>query len=94
VNQRYVIATSTQVPLTGVDVSAIDDAFFAREQGAKKEFFDTEKTTTTTSDARKAAQQSVDEKLSANISKIEFLNAYLGARFTLSKGDRPHLMQF
>lgn len=31
-NQRYVIATSTKVALTGVDVAAVDDAFFKREK--------------------------------------------------------------
>ena len=37
VNQRYVIATSTKVPVTGVNVTAIDDKFFAREKEAKRE---------------------------------------------------------
>merc|ERR1719473_2029566 len=37
VNQKYVIATSTNVDLSGVDVSKIDDDFFAREVRAKKE---------------------------------------------------------
>jgi hypothetical protein len=36
VNQRYVIATSTKVPLAGVDVSKIDDKFFAREKKTGK----------------------------------------------------------
>jgi large subunit ribosomal protein L6e len=31
VNQKYVIATSTNVSTAGVDVSKIDDAFFKRE---------------------------------------------------------------
>jgi large subunit ribosomal protein L6e len=30
VNQTFTIATSTKVPLTGVDVSKIDDAYFAK----------------------------------------------------------------
>ena len=36
VNQAYVIATSTTVDVSGADVSAIDDAFFAREKAAKR----------------------------------------------------------
>ena len=36
VNQRYVIATNTSVSLAGVNVSAIEDAFFAREKVTKK----------------------------------------------------------
>ena len=36
VNQRYVIATNTSVSLAGVNVSAIEDDFFAREKVTKK----------------------------------------------------------
>ena len=35
VNQKYVIATSTNVDVKGVDVSKIDDAFFARGKDDK-----------------------------------------------------------
>lgn len=48
VNQTYVIATSTKVDISGVDVSKFDDKYFAREkkQKVKKiegEVFETEK---------------------------------------------------
>lgn len=36
VNARYVIATSTTVDLTGVNVDKFDDNYFAREKEAKK----------------------------------------------------------
>jgi large subunit ribosomal protein L6e len=36
VNARYVIATSTTVDLTGVNVEKFDDKYFAREKEAKK----------------------------------------------------------
>lgn len=99
VNQKYVIATSTNVPLTGVDVSAIDDDFFAREVRAKKQgeegfFAGADARGTVTSDARKAAQTKVDAALSANVSKVTMLEAYLQAKFTLSNSDKPHLMKF
>ncbi len=99
VNQRYVIATSTNVPTTGVDVSKIDDAFFAREKTAEKKgeeaLFDAKAAkVTVTSPARKAAQEAVDSKLKANIDKVNMLGAYLAARFTLSKADKPHLIKF
>merc|ERR1712232_1320424 len=47
VNQVYVIATSTKVDVSGVDVSKIDDSFFAKEKAAKAkkegdEFFKSE----------------------------------------------------
>ena len=98
VNQRYVIATSTNVPLAGVDVSKIDDAFFAREKVVAKKgeeaLFDASATKAVTSPARKAAQDAVDATLKANIDKVQLLGAYLGARFTLSKADKPHLIKF
>lgn len=44
VNARYVIATSTTIDVSGVDVSKFDDAYFAKEKKAEKsdkeEFFD------------------------------------------------------
>lgn len=91
VNQRYVIGTSTKVSLDGVDVSNIDDSFFAREE---KSEVPAEGRGTVTSDARKAAQKTVDAALLANISKVEFLQAYLQARFTLGGNDRPHALKF
>jgi ribosomal protein L14E/L6E/L27E len=35
VNQRYAIATSSKVDISNVDVSAVNDAFFAREKACK-----------------------------------------------------------
>ena len=91
VNQKYVIATSTKVPLNGVDVSKIDDAFFARETNEPDA---AERTSTYTSAARKAAQTAVDAKLEENINKVDMLKSYLSAKFSLSRGERPHLMKF
>jgi large subunit ribosomal protein L6e len=84
VNQRYVIATSTKVDLTGVDVAAIDDAFFARGKA------DSEKL----SPARKAAQEKVDASLKSNIAKVAQLGDYLKNKFRLSNSDKPHLLKF
>ena len=99
VNQRYVIGTSTNVSVDGVDVSKIDDAFFAREKKVAKKgeeaLFDAAAPkATVTSPARKAAQTAVDAKLSANIAKVELLDSYLKARFSLSRNDKPHTMKF
>ena len=103
VNQRYVIATSTSVALdgkirvnpsssldvfvaVGVDVSSIDDALFARskkeEEGAGID------------PARATAQATIDAALVTNIKKTEMLSAYMQAKFTLGKYDRPHLLKF
>jgi len=98
VNQAFTIATSTKVPLDGVNVDKIDDAYFAKpkskvtksadgffkETGAKEEL----------SDARKADQKAVDTALLGTIKKTEHLKQYLNARFSLSKGDAPHAMKF
>ena len=100
VNQRYVIATNTKVDMGGVDASKIDDALFAREasestkEDMEKLYAAGEHKTTYTSAARKSAQTSVDSALSKNIEKVEMLSAYMKAKFSLSKGDMPHLMKF
>lgn len=99
VNQKYVIATSTKVSIEGVDVSKIDDDMFKRDLVKEKEgeealFDSAAPKVTVTSPERKAAQVSVDAKLKANIDKVELLGAYMSAKFTLSKSDKPHLMKF
>ena len=94
------IATSTKVSLAGVDVSKIDDALFKREPTSEKEGEEAlfaagnAPKPTVTSPERKAAQTTVDAKLKANIDKVELLGAYLSAKFTLSKSDKPHLLKF
>jgi len=87
VNQKYVIATSTSVDLAGVDTSKIDDDFFKRAKGEKE-------ATSTVFAPRKAAQTAVDAALTKNIAKVEMLESYLKAKFTLKNGDRPHLLKF
>merc|ERR1712216_355383 len=70
VNQTFTIATSTKVPLTGVDVSKIDDAYFAK--AAKKApkgadgFFEEGGNKEELSAQRKADQKTVDTALLAN----------------------------
>jgi large subunit ribosomal protein L6e len=85
--------------MAGVDVSAVDDAYFAREKVAKKTgeeaLFDSSVTPASKlSDNQKATQASVDKALGASIAKVEFLSSYLQAKFSLSKGERPHALKF
>jgi large subunit ribosomal protein L6e len=98
VNQKYVIATSTHVSLDGVDVSNIDDALFARKKEKKvkseEALFNATKPVERLSAERKAAQEAVDAALTKNVEKVELLKAFLGARFRLSRNDKPHLMKF
>ncbi|KAF8538740.1 ribosomal protein L6e-domain-containing protein [Trichophaea hybrida] len=99
VNSRYVIATSTTVDLTGVDVEKFDDKYFAREKKAKKTkeeklFKGDQVTKKETPEARKIDQKEVDACLLKNIKKVPQLSGYIASSFSLSKGDRPHLMKF
>ena len=44
--------------------------------------------------AQYAEQVAVDKKLLANIKKVDLLKKYLSARFSLTKGQKPHDMKF
>jgi large subunit ribosomal protein L6e len=99
VNQTYVIATSTKVDITGVDVASFDDAYFSKSKDAKKdaedEFFlgDAPKQAVV-SDERKADQKKVDDVLLKSVAAVPMLEGYLAAQFTLSSSDKPHQMTF
>lgn len=103
-NQAYVIATSTQVDVSSVDVSSIDDAFFARKQdrvvtgGNGEYFFNKEAgkfpTKTVVSEARKTETARVDAAIKSIVAKTPSLKEYLNAKFTLTRGQKPHLLKF
>jgi len=98
VNQAYVIATSTSVDVSSVDVSSITDAYFARAKSSsdegEEEFFAGEAKAAIVSDERKADQKKVDTALLKAIEGVPMLKQYLGARFSLSSSDKPHQMVF
>lgn len=99
VNQAYVIATSTKVDVSGVDVSSINDEYFSRAKDEKKEgeeefFMGDAPKPAVVSDQRKADQQNVDAALLKAVGAVEMLEAYLAAQFTLTSSDKPHLMKF
>ncbi|EPT25923.1 ribosomal protein RPL6 [Toxoplasma gondii ME49] len=108
VNQRYVIATTTKVDISGVDVSSIKDEQFG---ASKKEKFAERKLRkkqdegmfVQQSDSKakqalpaqfKQLQDSVDKALLASLSKDKLLTQYLKTRFTLRGNMRPHEMKF
>merc|ERR1719223_798313 len=96
-NQCYVVATSTKIDVSGVDVADIDDEFFARAAAPKKtggSFLESEAPAYTVSAARKDRQGKVDAVLMKEVSKVANLKSYLNAKFTLTKGQYPHLMKF
>jgi large subunit ribosomal protein L6e len=98
VNQAYVIATSTKVDVSGVDVSKFDDAYFKstekkqRSKQSGEEFFGQEEKRKELPAEYVANQKAVDSALLGALS--EDVKGYLSMRFTLRSGDRPHLMKF
>jgi len=46
------------------------------------------------SETRKKDQAAVDNALLAVIKKVDMLEAYLKARFSLKRGDKPHALKF
>merc|ERR1711934_38080 len=98
VPQSYVIATSTKVDVSGVAVpNNVDDAFFKKPRTQKKKddelFFEKEKESSV-DESRKALQKQVDTGVLAAVAKTPLLKEYLGSKFSLKKGDKPHEMAF
>ena len=99
VNQAYVIATSTKVDVSKVDVSSINDDYFARSDSSsgegEAEFFagDAAKPAVV-SDKRKAYQKKVDAAVLKAVDATPMLRGYLNAKFSLNRTDKPHMMKF
>jgi len=82
--------------ISKVDVSKIDDKFFAKtvEKKKKEGFLDEKKEKTPLPDSKKSEQTRVDGLLNPLISKVPQLTDYLKKHFSLAHGQRPHLMRF
>ncbi|KAG8071251.1 hypothetical protein GUJ93_ZPchr0006g42304 [Zizania palustris] len=100
VNQAYVMATSTKVDISSVNLDKFDDKYFARAKRIKakkteRELFETEKEATKNlPDFKKDDQKVIDAELVKAIEAVPDLKTYLGARFSLRDGDKPHEMTF
>lgn len=99
VNQAYVIATSTKVDVSGVDASKFDDRYFKkpakdRRPKGEREFFEETQKKQGLPQWYLDDNKRVDSSLTPAIDKVPYLRGYLGSRFTLKSGDRPHLMRF
>merc|ERR1711937_167431 len=99
VNQAYVIATSTKVDVSGVDVSSINDEYFARSKDSSTEgeaefFMGDAPKPAVVSDQRKADQKKVDDALLKAVGAVDMMEAYLAAQFSWHPSDKPHLMKF
>ncbi|MED6133593.1 60S ribosomal protein L6B [Stylosanthes scabra] len=100
VNQSYVIGTSTKVDVSGVNVDKFDDKYFAKEAEKKKkkeegEFFESEKEEKKVlPQEKKDDQKTVDSALIKAIESVPDLKSYIGARFSLKQGVKPHELVF
>jgi large subunit ribosomal protein L6e len=98
VNQAYVIATSTKIELPKLSLDKFTDSYFKAAEDKQKgkkgedEFFKKEETKKALSAEYIADQKAVDAALLKALTPE--LKGYLGTRFTLHDGDRPHLMKF
>ncbi|KAH3671954.1 hypothetical protein OGAPHI_000140 [Ogataea philodendri] len=98
VNARYVIATSTTVDVSGLDLSKYDVTYFNQEKPVKgskseKDFFG-EGAKKEIKSERVKDQKSIDNALITEIKKTPLLKQYLASSFSLKSGDKPHAMVF
>merc|ERR1711913_216539 len=93
INQKYLLATSTKVDVSGVKIpDNIIDKYFARVKAD-----DNKKEEYAVSEQRKADQVTVDNQVLEAVKKNpegKILLPYLKASFSLSKGEFPHKMAF
>jgi large subunit ribosomal protein L6e len=98
VNQAYVIATSTKVDVSKVDISKFDDSYFKsaekkqRTKRGEADFFEDKLEKKQLPADYIANQKTVDAAILGALN--DDVKGYLGTRFTLRSGDRPHLMKF
>ncbi|XP_072379063.1 large ribosomal subunit protein eL6-like [Diabrotica undecimpunctata] len=103
ISQRYVIATSTKIDISGVQLPEnLNDEYFARkrQKRSKKEegdIFQSKKEGYKVSEDRKADQKKVDTQILAAIKKHsdrKVLLAYLSAMWGLRSSQYPHRLKF
>lgn len=100
VNQAYVIATSTKIDISNVQVDEkLNDAYFRREKAAKVKaeaaFFADPANKAPLAESKVADQKALDKDVLAAVKKEgPILAKYLAATFSLSKGDKPHALRF
>jgi len=109
-NQAYVIATSTKIDLTGVDLKDLEklkDSHFKKpvekrwQKRKKKEFFESEdegdkdkKKKHRTGHRMYKMNGMVNKALAPLIKKVPHLAGYMRSKFRLQNNSLPHLMKF
>ncbi|KAJ2084218.1 60S ribosomal protein L6 [Coemansia sp. RSA 988] len=100
VSQAYVIASSTNVDISGVKIDAkFNDEYFKHEKelklkGTEEEFFGKEAQKKEHPAHRLADQKVVDKDIVAAVAKVPYLASYLGSTFSLTKGQAPHKLKY
>ncbi|CAO3676147.1 unnamed protein product [Umbelopsis vinacea] len=100
VNQAYVIATSTKVDLSNAQIDEkFNDAYFTKKtvsnkKGSEEEFFEGEQKKAVYPESKAQDQKSVDKAILAAVQGVPHLRHYLGASFSLKKGQFPHQLKF
>ncbi|KAI8993573.1 ribosomal protein L6e-domain-containing protein [Pilobolus umbonatus] len=95
VNQAYVIATSTKLDLSSVKLDAkFNDAYFKKSAKTEKAFLEGEKKKAAFPESKAADQKVVDKAILDVVAKTPFLRQYLSTKFSLSKGQFPHNLNF
>jgi len=99
-NQTYVIATSTKVDISGLEIpKKFKDDYFRRPKQQKKQqteedFFATETKKKTLDPTRIQDQKDFDKKVLAVVEQVPHLAEYLNAKFSLKKGQHAHELKF
>ncbi|CDJ38045.1 60S ribosomal protein L6, putative [Eimeria tenella] len=108
VNPRYVIATSSKINISEVDLSGVQQEMFVRsssEKRAQRKLRSKDDTSLFVQqdaaqqqqqlpEARKLLQQQIDKPILAALNKDPLLKQYLKTRFTLRANMAPHAMKF
>jgi len=106
INQRYVIATSTKLDISKLNIPAnLNDTYFRRDKKAAKksrkaqegDIYAAPKQQYVVSDVRKKDQPEVDKAIIGAIKALpnkKLLLRYLGSSFSLGSGQFPHRMNF
>lgn len=98
VNQAYVIATSTKVDLSKVNIPAkFDDKYFARikkEKRPQKVAGGAEKPKKKADPQRTKDQAELDAAVLPAVKAVPQLARYLNSKFTLRNGQFPHELKF